>query len=185
MKILTHFALGALTLGLAATAAHTQILRLDLDGMISRTENAVYAEIVDRKLFRVDHPIDGPELYFTTLTLRGESLLDGTAITTKVTFPGGYDPETGEGVWNSEAPNPDDVRVGNRIVAFYKWVDNMGGDVQGNVLYAAHGGLFRTTGSANGTVVLGRGDGYAVSSNVKLTNLRSQIATIRQAKQQK
>lgn len=184
MKIKANLLLAALALGLAGTGAHSQILELDLSGMVSRTENAVYAEIVDRKLFRIDHPIDGPELYFTTLTLRGESLYDGTSITTKVTFPGGYDPETGEGVWNSEAPIPDDVRIGNRIVAFYKWIDNMGGDVQGNVLYAAHGGLFRTTTSPSGTVVLGRGEGYAIGTNIKLENLRSQIAQARQIKKQ-
>ena len=38
---------------------------------------------------------------------------------------------------NSEAPSADDVRIGNRVVAFYKWIDNMGGDLAGNALYAS------------------------------------------------
>ena len=29
----------------------------------------------------IDHPIDGPELYFTKLTLAGQSLIDGKPIT--------------------------------------------------------------------------------------------------------
>ncbi|MCZ6782521.1 MAG: hypothetical protein O7G30_04340, partial [Proteobacteria bacterium] len=61
--ILTAGALaGFLPLALA------QIERLTLEQMVSKTDNAVVAEIVGKRVFVVDHPIDGPELYFTTLT---------------------------------------------------------------------------------------------------------------------
>ncbi len=172
--ILTAGALaGFLPLALA------QIERLTLDQMVSKTDNAVVAEIVGQRVFRIDHPIDGPELYFTTLTLDGYSLVDGTPMTVNVTYPGGFVSET-EGVYNSEAPSDDDVRMGNLVVAFYKWSDNMGGDVAANALYASHGGLFRTVEGPTGTVVLGRGEGYAVDTNRKLASLDQAITTIKE-----
>ena len=161
-----------------------QILRLDLPGMATRVDNAVYAEIVDRKIFRVEDPTEGVH-WFTTLTLRGESLLDETQMTTKVTFMGGWDPETGTGIYNSEAPTPDDIRIGNKVVAFYKWCDNLAVGVAGNSLYTAHGGIYRTAKSGDDTIVLGRGEGYAVSGNMRIRDLRTGIAQARQIAQKK
>ena len=69
--------------------------------------------------------------------------------------------------------------VGNEVVAFYKWTDNMGGDVAANALYAAHGGLFRVIKGRKAKVVLGRGDGYAIDTNATLADLKSTIAKLR------
>ena len=161
--------------GVAASSA--QIERLSLSEMLAKTDNSVLAEITASKVFRVDHPIDGDELYFTTLTLQGKSLETGQPITVDVTFPGGFlDDE--RGVHNSEAPSADDVQVGNVIVAFYKWSDNMGGDVAANALYASHGGLFRTVDGPTGPVVLGRGEGYAIDANKSVTALTASIKSI-------
>jgi hypothetical protein len=154
-----------------------QIERLTLNRMVEVTDDAVYAEIVGKRVFRIDHPVDGPELYFTTLTLKGRSLQDSRDYTTEVTYPGGFISET-EGVWNSEAPSEDDVKLGNRVVVFYGWLDNMGGDVSGNRLWASHGGLFRTVDGPEGPVVLGRGEGYAISANRKLTDLDTAVTTL-------
>jgi hypothetical protein len=82
----------------------------------------------------------------------------------------------GEGVFNSEAPSADDIAIGNKVVAFYKWTNNMGGDLSGNALYASHGGLYRTfTARTNGVIVQGRGEGYAITSNRTLVELRQQV----------
>ena len=161
----------------AATLGTAQIERLDLNQMVTKADNAVFGTITSKEVIRIDHPKDGPELYFTTLTIEGHSLRNNEPLTVDVTFAGGFI-DSEHGVHNSEAPVADDVRVGNRIVAFYKWVDNMGGDLAGNSLYAAHGGLFRTIETRQGTVVQGRGEGYAVSTNVTLANLNQQIVTI-------
>jgi hypothetical protein len=159
------------TLGLA------QIERLTLDQMVLKTDDAVAGTITQSKVFRVDHPVDGPELFFTTLTIQGRSLTDGAQETVNVTFPGGFvSPE--EGVWNSEAPTADEIRIGNQVVAFYKWVDDMGGDVAANVLYASHGGLYRVASSKSGQIVLGKGEGYAVPSNVDLAALGADVSRI-------
>jgi hypothetical protein len=169
--------LPALALVAAGSVGLAQIERFTLEKMVQRADHAVAGTIVKSKVFRVDHPVDGPELYFTTLTIRGRSLMDGKAQQLDVTFPGGFISET-EGVWNSEAPTADEIRVGNRVVAFAAWTDNMGGDVAANALIASHGGLYRIAGSGRREVVLGRGDGYAVSSNVKMERLGGDVAEL-------
>ena len=102
--------LPALALAAAGTVGLAQIERLTLDQMVQKTDNAVAGTIVKSKVFRVDHPIDGPELYFTTLTIRGKSLFDSSPLQVDVTFPGGFISET-EGVWNSEAPTADEIKI--------------------------------------------------------------------------
>ncbi|MFT7669301.1 MAG: hypothetical protein ACI8X5_002001, partial [Planctomycetota bacterium] len=85
-------------------------------------------------------------------------------------------------VWNSEAPSMDDIKIGNSVVVFHKWSDNMGGDLAGHSLFAAHGGLYRTVDGPSGKVVLGRGEGYAVSTNIKVEKLDSRITAIAKLK---
>ena len=171
------FAAMALT-GLGLSAAWAQIERLTLGQMVSKTDNCVVGTIASSEVFRVDHPTDGPELYFTTLRINGKSLYNDADVSALVTFAGGVMPD-GSGVWNSEAPSADDIAVGNEVVAFYKWTDNMGGDVAANALYAAHGGLFRVIKGRKAKVVLGRGDGYAIDTNATLADLKSTIAKLR------
>lgn len=159
----------ALALAAVATAS---IERLTLRQMVARADGAVYGEIVGRSVVAVPVFDGAEELYFTTLHVRGEDLLAGGETSVAVSYPGGF--VDGErGVFNSEAPSADDVRIGRRVVVFYGWSDNMGGDFAGNALYASHGGLFRTFESLAGKVVVqGRGDGYAVSANQTLDDLR-------------
>jgi hypothetical protein len=143
--------------------------------MVSRTDGAIYGTIVGKETIRIDHPIDGPQLYYTTLTIEGVAVGTNQPLTKHVTFPGGFMPN-GEGVFNSEAPSADDIAIGNKVVAFYKWTNNMGGDLSGNALYASHGGLYRTfTARTNGVIVQGRGEGYAITSNRTLVELRQQV----------
>ncbi len=128
--------------------------------------------------FRVDSA-DGPDNYFTTLTIEGREVGAETPVTVEVTFLGGFINET-EGTFNSESPAAGNVEVGNRIVAFYKWMDDMSGGVSANALMCAHGGLYRTMDGPKGTVVLGRGKGYAVTSNRKIERLDTQVRSLQQ-----
>lgn len=180
--------LRALTRVLAGTAGAAllfaallgaEIQRLDLSTMVASTDDAVFGKILGREVIRFDHPEDGPDLFFTHLTVEGRSLVDGSAQTVTVTYPGGFIDEE-NGVHNSEAPSEDDVKDGNQVVVFYKWSPNMGGDLAGNALYASHGGLFRTAKGSKGRVVLGRGDGYAVATNVLLDQLDENITRLTQ-----
>ena len=172
--------LGATALGLLSALTGAQIQRLDLPQMIDDCDHAVFATIVACNTEEIVHPVDGPEV-MTTLTLVGESLYDGSSVTVDVSFLGGFEP----GQVNSEAPVADDCRIGSDIVAFYTWTDRLLPDVGANALHAAHGGIYRTAVGPTGTVVLGRGDGFAVKNNVRVADLRKAIAGVRQAQQRK
>ncbi|MBI5363382.1 MAG: hypothetical protein HZA53_09390 [Planctomycetes bacterium] len=171
----------ALSVAVAAPSARASIERLDLPTMVAKSDGAVEGLITRRRVVRIDDAKDGPELYFTLITIEGRSLVDGTALTVEVLHAGGF-VDARHGVFNSEAPAADDTRIGNRVVAFYKRSENVGGGLAGNALYAAHGGLYRTFQAAKGVIVQGRGAGYAVSANVELSVLRAQVAQRAQAK---
>ncbi len=173
----TRIGLAALALLGAALLGQAQIERLTLHQMVNKTDDAVLGKITKREVIRIDHDVDGPELYFTHLTIEGRSLVNGEPTTAVVTFAGGFIDDE-HGVWNSEAPSEADTKVGNEVVAFHKWTANMGGDLEANAIYAAHGGLYRTVSGRKGTVVLGKGEGYAIQHNVKLTALDAQITSI-------
>jgi len=157
------------------------IKSLTLAEMVHTADGAVYGEIVGSRTFRVDSLVDGPELYYTTLTLAGRTLADDRPITIDVLFRGGFVSAT-EGVFNSVAPLADDVRIGRRVVAFYQWTDDMGGGLSGNLLEGGRGGLYRTVDGPNGTAVLGRGPGFAVSANVRLEQLASSVRLLSSTK---
>lgn len=163
---------------LAAASAWAQIERLTLPQMVAKTDGCVMGKIVSSSVRRVDHPVDGPKLYFTTLVIEGRSLYTGRSITVPVTFAGGFIAPD-DGVWNSEAPSADETRVGREVVAFYKWTDNMGGDVAANALYAAHGGLYVIAKARGESMVLGRGTGYAIDSNVRAEALAESVRELR------
>lgn len=160
--------------GVLGAVPHAQIKSLTLPEMVAIADGAVYGEILRARVFRVDSATDGPELYFTALTIQGRSLNDERSLTLDVTFRGGFVSPT-EGVFNSEAPAADDVAPGKRVVAFYRWCDDLGGGVRAHALVAAHGGLYRTVDGPRGTAVLGRGTGYAVGANVRLDELGAAV----------
>lgn len=166
----------------AGNHVQAKIVRVDLEGMVAATDDAVVGTIVDRQVFRVDHPIDGPELYYTTLTVEGESLRSGLDRRVDVTFPGGFI-DADNGVWNSEAPHVDEIQLGRRVVVFSNWSDNLGGDVAAHALYASHGGIYTTFEGRQGVVVQGKGEGYAIPQNVTVEQLRVDIQQYAQAQQ--
>jgi len=180
MRIPPYLMIGATSLLLFAAQGTAQIERLSLEQMVGQVDDCVHGTIVDREVFRVDHPVDGPELYFTTIYVQGHSVLSGTETLVGVTFHGGFIDEE-HGVYNSEAPTADETRIGREIVAFHKWTDNMGGDVAANVLYAAHGGLYTAFGDPRNPVIQGRGEGYAVQSNIAFDQFQTRVREIREA----
>ena len=175
MSKIHSLGLPALLLGALGAASLAQIKSFTLEEMVATADSAVYGTIVGSHVFRVDSAVDGDELYFTTLTIEGRSLKDGSPLTVDVKFHGGFLNDT-EGVYNSEAPSADDVQPGKRVVAFYQWSYDLGGGVAGNALVAAHGGLYRTVDGPRGAAVLGRGQGYAVGANVRLSQLETALS---------
>jgi hypothetical protein len=180
-KTLTALAVVGAALAGAAAVATAQIERLDLSQMVQRSDDAILGTITGRNVIRIDHEVDGPELYYTSLTIEGRSMTTNQPRTVEVWFGGGFINDT-EGVFNSEAPSMDDQKVGNKVVAFFKYEDNMGGDLSGNALMTWHGGLYRTFDARGGTIVQGRGNGYAIPSNIRLADLDLQVKSLAQAK---
>ena len=157
------------------TLGQSQILRVNLQQMVDMTDGAIMGTITASETIRIDHPIDGPELYYTTLFVEGNSMIAGEPMTMGVSFPGGF-VDAENGVFNSEAPASSDIAIGNRIVAFYKWSDNMGGDFASNALFASHGGIYTTFENGSGDLIVqGRGQGYAIQSNMTVQNLEGQV----------
>lgn len=166
----------------SASLAWATIQRLDLATMLQISDNAIVGTITHKETIRIDHPVDGPELYFTALTIEGTSLKDGKNVTVDVWFGGGF-VDAQHGVHNAEAPSDDDQKLGNKVVAFYHYEKNMGGDHAGNALVAWHGGLYRTFESRGGKLIVqGRGDGYAIPTNVELNALTKQVQALAQRK---
>lgn len=145
-----------------------------MEEMVHEADQVIHGQIIGSRVFRVDSPVDGEELYYTTMTIQGRLLASGQTTSVDVTFRGGFPSET-EGVFNSEAPAADDVKVNRQVVAFYRWSDDLGGGVPANALMAAHGGVYRTVHAPNGPAVLGRGARYAIESNRTVAQLESAV----------
>jgi len=160
------------------TYGEAQILKVDLGQMVASTDGAIFGTITNKETIRIDHPVDGPELYYTTLTIKGKDLASNQPTEISVSFPGGFiDAE--HGVFNSEAPADDVIAIGKQVVAFHKWSDNMGGDFASNALFASHGGVYSTFKNKGNVIVQGRGDGYAITTNTHLTRLQGNIQQIK------
>ncbi len=164
--------LAALGLGAFTALGVAQIKKLNLPQMVQETDAAVFGEITSSTVFKVEDPVDGPQ-YFTELEIVGRSMKDAKPVTVEIVFRGGFLNEE-EGVHNSEAPAADDVRVGNKVVAFYAWSDQAAGR-GANFLYLAHGGVYRAVDGPRGTTVLGRGPGYPIVSNIAVEALDRQV----------
>ena len=177
MKPASRVWLAAVALALCASPAPAGIERLDLAKMLERAETALHGEITSARVFRAFDERTSTPFYFTLLVIVGESLLDGSPLTQEVTVYGGYLSEE-EGASYSEAPAADDIRVGNTVVGFTKWTDDMGAGVAGHCFYASHGGVYRVVVDSKDSTVLGRGAGYAIERNVKLSSLRSSISEV-------
>jgi len=177
MQHFPRFSIALALLAFLAPPHGAQIQAMDLPEMLEASDGVVYGEVVSRQVFRVDHPVDGPELYFTCLTLAGRSLVDGRPTTIEVVFHGGFLDDT-RGVFNSSAPRAEDTRIGQRVVAFYRWTSNMGGGVAANALMAGRGGLYRTVDGPRGTAILGQGRGFAIPANRTLGSLESAVKTL-------
>lgn len=175
MKKTRLLGLSAALVAVLGALGSSAILELNLDEIVTQSDQAVYGEVIERSVHKVvtEESTD----YYTTLTIEGRLVGSKTPVTVDVTYGGGFISEE-EGVYNSESPSDAETQVGRSIVAFYKWQDGFAG-AGANALYNAHGGLFRTDVGPAGTIVLGRGKGYAIDRNIGLTKLDGEVTSIR------
>ncbi|MGH7151261.1 MAG: hypothetical protein ACREIU_11200 [Planctomycetota bacterium] len=172
-----HRLLPLLSFLLLAPAAWGRVVeRLDLPKMVGKTDAAVLGTIVE--VTGAEVTMNGVSEVVTRVRVRGENLYTGREDEIVVTFLGGRteDRET----WCAESPTARETRVGARTLVFSKsrWTTE---GLEYNGLYAGFGGLFRVEGGPRGEVVLGRGEGYAVENNVRVSDLRDRISAIRAA----
>lgn len=168
-----------LALAIGGAIGQAQIKQLSLTELTTLADNAVIGTVVASHVIDLGNERDGYELYYTIFTIEGDSIYNGRKTTVDVVARGGWiDKDRGIGCWNSEAPQASEIAVGKQVAAYYKWVDNIGRGTGANILYASHGSLFRTAKGPNGLVVLGRGNGYAINKNMKLSSLRTASRTI-------
>lgn len=178
MRILPRLWCPALLLGAFAAASMAQIKSFTLEEMVETADQAVHGQIVASRVTRLDSAKDGDGFFYTTVTIQGRNLATNQPLTVDVTFRGGFLSET-EGLFNSEAPAADDVKLGRRVVAFYKWTDDMGAGMAANALVAAHGGIYRVVEGPRGAAVLGRGEGYAIRANQRIEHLESAVRLLK------
>lgn len=173
---------GAAVALLLVQAGRACIEELDLGKMVAKTDLAIQGTITD--VHSVKYTPEGDDrLIYTVLTVEGEDLYSGEQVTHEVAFLGGT--FEGETMTVTSMPAPSEYRLGNEVVVFSGPVEGWGPDVD-RCVYAAMGGIFRTVDTKNGTVVLGKGEGFAVEGNVLAVDLKSQIGSelIRQDRQE-
>ena len=176
--------LAGLALAVAGSVGQAQVRELSLTEITNQTDNGVLGTIVGSRVVDLGNEVDGFGLYYTIVTIEGKSVFDDRKITVDIASRGGWiDKEHGIGSWDSEAPQATEIAVGREVLAYYMWSENIGSGVGANILYASHGSLFRTAKSPTGTVVLGRGQGYAIDKNIKFDTLRVATRKIRKEAQ--
>lgn len=169
------FWLGSALAGLvlAGTTAYACIEALDLNKMVSKTDVAVRGTITNVRTVKYTPPGDD-RIVYTLVTVEGEDLYTGQPRTIEAGFVGGS--FGGDSMMVTSMPAPADYRVGSKVVAFSAPVQGWGPEVS-RCLYASYGGLFKEISTKNGSVVLGKGDGFAIEKNVAVDDLRAQIRT--------
>lgn len=172
-------ALAALAAALCVGARDVQ--SFTLRQMIDASDGGVVGRIGSRSVQEVD-PGDGAPLYITTLRVAGTDLATGAAETIDVMFLGGVIDER-RGSFNASMPAAHETRVGRGVVVFHDHADDIVGGLEGELLLGGRASLFTTFESRRGaTIVQGRGRGYAVTKNVRLTDLQARVRELHSAK---
>lgn len=160
------------TLIVAAVAAlpvAAAIKALNLEQLMSLTDDVVYGTIVDKEVVKLDHPWKGA--VYTKLTVQGESLRHGKEITTEIVFHGSHDPSDDYIV--SEMPELQDSRVGGKVLLLSSKTNELG---KRNLVHNL-AGLYRVESGFGEPVLVGKGEGFAFPENTKLSDVRERVRT--------
>ena len=168
--------LSPLALALPAPLLFAAIERLDLRQMVEKSGGAVVGRIESVTSTLHELP-DVGEHVFTHVRVVGTDFYSGAPADVTVSFIGGRFGDLE--LHCCEQPSAAELRVGNRVLAFHKWTPGMGGGEGMNGLYASHGGIFQILSGPKGEVVLGKGDGYAVSANTPFLTVQAEANAIR------
>lgn len=169
----------AMVIGLVLVAlpVSASVALLNLQEYMEITVDTVHGKITAKETFRADWPEE--HTYFTRLTIEGESVrLGGEPRSYEVVFMGSHDPA--DDFYHSEAPQPQDVRLGNEVVVFFARQPKLLPE-QGGVDYVwAHDGVYRVERAFGEPVLVGKGEGFAFPANVKLGEAMTRVAETHQ-----
>jgi len=168
-----NFATAALGLALVAVPVVAAVKAMTLKELMEVTTDTVHGRITAKESFRSDYP--SPDVYWTRLTLQGESLRTGEPVTTQVIFLGSHDPNDGYGT--SEMPTLQDTRVGQEAVAFFFRDKQVPGEA--NVVFDLSG-MYRVETVFGQPIVIGKGEGAAFTENIRLADVRIAVRATHQ-----
>ena len=158
-------ALGAAVLAVPVAAAIKAMTLKDLMGI---TTDTALVHIIDKSTFRSDWPASG--MVWTKLTVQGESLRTGAPVKTDVFFLGSHDPKDEYGT--SEMPTLQDTRVGADAVVFFTHDADSPGQMN---RIGGLAGVYRVEQGFGEPVVIGKGEGFAFATNIKVTDARALV----------
>ncbi len=158
----------ALSLGLLVAASAAAVKALTLTELMEITTDAAHVSITARSSMQLDYPMEGA--VWTRLTVEGVSLRTGEPVQTELMFLGSH--EAGDRFSISEMPTLQDTRLGGEAIVFW-WDDPL-------LAGGAHrifdlSGVYRVEQAFGAPVVIGKGEGFAWSENVKLADAGEQV----------
>jgi len=151
------------------------IEELNLSQMVAKTDSAVHGTITDVRTVKYVAAENDQRIY-TILTVEGEDLYSGQQVSVEAAFLGGT--YQGESMTVTSMPAPSEYRLGNEVVVFRGAVEGWHPEID-HAVYAAMGGIFRTVDTKKGPVALGKGEGFAIENNTRISNLKSEISFVR------
>ena len=169
----------AMVIGLALVAlpVGASVKLMNLHEYMGITVDTVHGHITAKQTFRSDWP--EADTFFTKLTIEGRSVrLGGEARSFEVVFMGSHDPA--DDFYHSEAPQPQDVRLGNEVVVFFARQPKLLPE-QGGVNYMwAHDAVYRVERAFGEPVLVGKGEGFAFGANTRLGDALTRISDTHQ-----
>ena len=158
----------ALGVALAAAPAIAAIKAMTLKELMAITTDVVDAHIVAKTSFRLDYPMEGA--VYTRLSIEGVSLRTQQPVKTDVVVLGSHDPADQFGT--SEMPTLQDTRVESEVVIFF--AKDL--DMPGRPFVVCNlGSVYRVEQAFGSPVVIGKGEGFAFTENLKLDDVRTQV----------
>lgn len=158
----------ALGVALVAVPAIASIKAMTLKELMGITTDVVDAHITAKQSFKLDWPMEGA--VYTRLSIEGVSLRTQQPVKTEVVFLGSHDPADQFGT--SEMPTLQDTRVGTEAIIFFAKDQDIPGRL--NLVYGLDC-VYRVEQAFGAPVVIGKGEGFAFSENLKLEDARTQV----------
>lgn len=162
-----HVVLALALTALSVWPVSAAIKAMTLKELMQITHDTVQGTVVSSRSVSMDRPYAGA--IHTELTIQGVSLRTGEPVEQTVLFFGSH--TEGERGYMSEQPDLADVRVGRQSLFF------IANELEPTAHQRVHNwaGVYRIEQGFGEAVVIGKGEGTAFDSNVKLSVARERV----------